>query len=460
LKKINCGDGNMFRKSFYRSTFIMWILVVSLLSSSISPVLASKDSQDQIDNLESQVKPRSLTNGEEILMILNDPAKGKAQAYPWECSPNIYGFTDSPAESVDFPSEYASTTGVMIGWPSWGCVLPEISELIRQSVGRINVTVMVPPSIRQSAESCLKKRGITDEQLSQIEWIEMSLDSVWIRDYGSEIVNGKDGSRHLIDMSYYPVPSNTCNNLLGRPNDDAMPTSLSATWNYPVHRPQVRLEGGNLQTDGAGTCFRGRRVANARNNFSGWRYNETQLNEVLGRYYNCSVIALESMEGGVIDHIDMWMTIISNKAILVGKYDPSDDPTNAAILDRNAQRLSDMGYRVVRLPMPRLYCRQASMSAIGKENLIRPCSEPNTERIWATYTNSIRLGNVMAVPVYHWVPETLGSDIAQQETEALEIYQTELDREFGPNAVEVVPIVSDVMIPLQGAAHCVTMTYR
>ena len=438
----------------------MLTMVILLLSSSIAPTFASQDNPNKKDDLEFEAMPRGLTAEEELLTNLDDPSRGKPQAYPWDCKSNIFGFTNPTMGRFEFPSEYASTTGVLIGWPSWGCVLPEITEIIRQSVGRINVTVFVPPSIRQSAEACLKKRGITDAQLSQIEWVEMPLDSVWIRDYGPEIIRGSDGTRHLIDMSYYPVLSNTCNNLVGRSNDDASPTRLSAIWNNMVYRPQVRLEGGNLQTDGAGTCFRARRVANARNNFSSWRYNETELNEVIGRYYNCNVIALESMEGGVIDHIDMWMTVISRKTILIGKYNPGDDPANAAILDRNAQNLSDLGYRVVRVPMPRPYCRQASTSSIGKENLIRTCSEPNTERIWATYMNSIRLGNVMVVPVFHWVPESLRSDIQQQENEALSIYKSELDREFGSNTVEVVPIVSDVMIPLQGATHCVAMTYR
>jgi len=35
-----------------------------------------------------------------------------------------------------------------------------------------------------------------------------------------------------------------------------------------------------------------------------------------------------------------------------------------------------------------------------------------------------------------------------------------LDEEFGVGAVEVIPSVSDTIIPCQGAAHCSAMTYK
>jgi agmatine/peptidylarginine deiminase len=168
---------------------------------------------------------------------------------------------------------------------------------------------------------------------------------------------------------------------------------------------------------------------------------------------------MESLVGGVIDHIDMWMTVLSRKTILVGRYDVADDAQNAAILDRNAQRLSNLGYRVVRVPMPKPYCKQLNATCTGQANLIGKC-DGASERVWATYMNSIRLGNALAVPVFRWVPESHKAIIAAQEAEAFATYQRELDREFGRGAVQVVPIQSDGIIPCQGSLHCVTMTYR
>jgi agmatine/peptidylarginine deiminase len=407
---------------------------------------------------EGQMVPRGLTE-EEKARTESDPAQGAAQAYAWECNPALYGFT-AASRKVGFASEADSTTGLLIGWPSYGCTVPELTELIRTGIGRVQVTVLADRQYHEGARACLEHRGVTPEQLSQVEWVDVPVDSVWIRDYGPEVVTGAGGERRLVDMSYYPQLSDTCNNLVGRTHDDASPTRLAAAWGgLPVDRAQVRLEGGNLQTDGAGTCFRARREANSRNCFSRWCYTEEELNEVIGAYHGCRVIALESMVGGVIDHVDMWMTVLSRRTLLVGQYDAADDAENAAILDRNAQRLAGLGYRVVRVPMPKPYCKQLNASCTGKESLIGPC-DGTSERVWATYMNSIRVGNALAVPVFQWVPESHKAIIASQQQQALATYQRELDREFGRGAVQVVPIQSDSLIPCQGSLHCVTMTYR
>lgn len=407
--------------------------------------------------LSNGVLPRGLTE-EEQLRTETDPAQGASQAYAWQCNPALYGFTSAPS-GVRLPAEYASTTGLLIGWPQYGCDVTELSDLIRTALGRTQVTVVVADEHQQGAETCLRHRGVTDTQLAQVEWVNAQVDSIWMRDFGPEVVTAADGSRQIVDMSYYPQLSDTCNNLAGRTGDDAVPTRLAEAWGSPVHRAKVRLEGGNLQTDGAGTCFRAQREANKRNCFSGWCYTEAELNEVIGSFHGCRTIALESMVGGVIDHIDMWMTVLSKKTILVGRYDVADDAENAAILDRNAQRLSDLGYRVVRVPMPKPYCKQLNATCTGQQNLIGKC-DGTSERVWATYMNSIRLGNAMAVPVFRWVPDSHKAIIAAQEAEAFAIYQRELDREFGRGAVQVVPIQSDGIIPCQGSLHCVTMTYR
>ncbi|RKG86867.1 hypothetical protein D7W82_15190 [Corallococcus sp. CA049B] len=117
------------------------------------------------------------------------------------------------------------------------------------------------------------------------------------------------------------------------------------------------MSGGNLLTDGAGCCFRAWDATNRQNCFAGWCYSEAETDAVIARSHGCDVVTLESMQGNVIDHIDMWMAVLSPKTVLVGRYDVRDDAINAAILDRNARRLADLGYDVVRIPMPTPYCR-------------------------------------------------------------------------------------------------------
>jgi agmatine/peptidylarginine deiminase len=430
-------------------------------------------------NSDQVVLPRYLTAAERGDILKNDTP---GNPYLWECYPDIAGFTDPPPSTSRFPSEYEQTGGVLYGWPSYGCLMPELTELIRNSIQQVPTTVMVPLGVYGSATSCLRGRGFTDSDLAQINWyfVDTSIPStqganefaIWIRDYGPEILEAEDGSPQFIDMGYYSGAAGSCvGPFPGRPNSDVSPTRFGGDpMGFPadVFRPQLRTEGGNLQTDGNGTCVHMQRDVLLENNFSRWAYTQAQLDAVYMQYFNCSnVITLESLVNDpagytVIDHVDMFMTFISATKVLMGQIDPADDPNNAAVLDRNAQRLQDAGYTVVRIPMPSRYCTALTPSCIANPGASQVCTGDHSrqDRVWATYANSIRVGNAMMVPVYHDVPDSLQDIISAQEQTALATFQQELDTEFGQGTVQVVPIVSDAMIPCQGSVHCITMTYK
>jgi agmatine deiminase len=228
----------------------------------------------------------------------------------------------------------------------------------------------------------------------------------------------------------------------------------------------------------------------AANNFTSagisWQYTQDDLDAVYMNFYNCTrVITLESFQldpgpsslcsRRVIDHVDMFMTFVSPQTIIVARLDEEDaafDPTNAAILDRNAQTLSAAGYNIVRLPQPARYCTAIHGSSctnpgtcVAGPNETRECVG-TVDRVWATYANSIRVGNRVLVPVYHDpvsdsspLPQDVKDRINRQEAEALSTFQATLDSEFGAHTVTVVPVVSDDMIPCQGSMHCISMTY-
>src|SRR5262249_1929884 len=327
-----------------------------------------------------------------------------------------------------------------------------------------------------------------DDDLAQINWFftetpfntNTGLD-VWIRDYGMEILVTPDGAFQFIDMGYYSGPATgDCTNVGGWPNSDVSPTFLAPNFlgGVDVFRPALRTEGGNLQTDGLGTCFHNRRDVLLQNNFGigghGWRYTQDQLDQVYRDFYNCTnVITLASFQldpqlgigqRQVIDHIDMYMTFISPQTVIVAQLDPEDaafDPTNAAIMDANAQTLSDAGYNVVRIPQVRRYCTVRNLSTcVANPGAARMCNAGGSlDRVWATYANSIRVGNKMMVPVYRDVPAELADAIAEQEATALATFQATLDQEYGEGVVQVTPIVSDFLIPCQGSVHCISMTY-
>nr|WP_242544295.1 agmatine deiminase family protein [Corallococcus sp. NCSPR001] len=385
-------------------------------------------------------------------------AQALPRLYQWECDPATYGFTPSP-DGVRFPAEHESNGGLLLAWPDRGCNYPEQTALALTAAGHVPVHVLAAASLHPQVRECLTLAGATEEQQRGINLVDVEVEDVWVRDFGPDVVEGPRGERRFVDMVYFPLPVPFCSALDGIDHLDRVPDDLGKHWGVPMDRPAVILSGGNLLTDGAGRCFRARNATNRQNCFAGWCYTEAQTDAVIGRAHGCEVVTLESMQDRVIDHIDMWMTVLSPKTVLVGRYDVNDDAINAAILDRNARRLSDLGYDVVRIPMPTPYCQDTNGTCVGAPERIAECDGTNT-RVWATYLNSIRLGDVMAVPVYRWVPPSLAWRHHGQEREALATYQWALDREFGAGAVKVVPIPSDTLIPCQGSLHCITKTFR
>jgi agmatine deiminase len=441
-----------------------------------------------------RVMPRYMTDEEKAAQSSNTPG----QLFIWDCFPEIAGFTDPPPLTSRFPTESEQTQGAMYAWPSYGAQMSPLTELIRNSVQQdgYETTVMVTTASRTMAETTLRLRGFDDKMISRINWFITPLNGIWIRDFGAEVLVTPEGNFQFVDMGYYSGSRAGCaaapDQMPGRPSDDVSPTRFAPNLlsGVEVFRPMLRTEGGNLQTDGLGTCVHMQREVLAANRFTGagisWMYTQEELDSVYTNFYNCDrVITLESFQldpgptslcsRRVIDHVDMFITFVSPQTVIVARLDEEDaafDPANAAILDRNAQTLSDAGYNIVRIPQPARYCTAihgpscgSAGTCIAGPNETRECAG-TVDRVWATYANSMRVGSRMLVPVYHDpvsdsspLPQEVKDRIIRQEAEALSTYQATLDSEFGPGAVTVVPVVSDDMIPCQGSMHCISMTY-
>lgn len=435
---------------------------------------------------EERVLPRNMTIWEQLSAEegVNTPGY-----YIWECFPELAGFTDPPPPTSRFPTEGEQTQGAIYGWPSYGAQMSPLTELIRNSVEQdgYETTVIVPAVLQASAQNTLRNRGFSEDMISRINWFNAPLNGIWIRDYGPEILVTPEGGFQFIDMGYYSGQFATCPSSpeqipAGRPSDDVSPTRLGPSFlktDGEVYRPALRTEGGNLQTDGQGTCVHMRRDVLRQNQFSRWSYSQDELDDVYRAFYNCpQVITLESLapdpdpsvgDRTNIDHVDMFVSFVSAQTVIVGSIDPEDaefDPTNAAIMNTNAQTLNDAGYNVVRVPMPARYCTvHHPTTCVANPNEARECGA-GVDRVWATYTNSILIGSRMLVPVYHDpisesspLPKDVKDRIQRQEAQALDTFQATLDAEYGPGAIAVVPVVSDDMIPCLGSMHCISMTY-
>lgn len=155
--------------------------------------------------------------------------------------------------------------------------------------------------------------------------------------------------------------------------------------------------------------------------------SERSVRAVLKQYLGFDqLVVLEPLSGEPTGHVDMFATFVSAKTVVVGAFDPSRDPVNAKILNRNAARLADVrtsmgALRVVRIPMPR-----------------------RGRTVWPTYTNVLFADGLLLIPSYKGLPQI-------NEKAAIEVYRREL-----PDWM-LATIDCQTLIRSGGALHCISL---
>ncbi len=275
------------------------------------------------------------------------------------------------------------------------------------SVAHTSVDVVVLLDLEQDADAVLDALRYAGVAVDRVSLINVPIDSVWMRDYGPLGARYADGSLALIDTTYFAGGA-----------DDDVPQRVSELLfpDRPLLRVPVRVEGGNLLSDGRGRCIT-TTVA-----YFGLSMTQRVAARVrMGLELGChELVVLEPLMREETGHADMFAMVTGPGRVLVGTYDPDDDPDNAAILDANAQRLRRAGFAVGRLPMP-----------------------TNTDGRFRSYTNALPLNDMVLVPVY--------ADDLIREREALDAIAAAFPQR------EIIAIESAGIISLAGAVHCASM---
>lgn len=326
---------------------------------------------------------------------------------------SIYGETSAPLDATRAVAEFEATEGVLISWSRTDQAY--LLRLILAVSSRAKVWVLTS-SRSESAQlkDVLIQQGVNPDNLG---FFEFSHESVWTRDYGPLSIVDAQGDPALIDAQYY----------YNRRRDDAIPTLMARYFSVPVYRPNLEIEGGNIMVDGAGRCFFSSRVLEA--NIA----KDTQdLSDLFYDYLGCErSLILEPLIGEGTGHIDMFTKLVDPNTVLLGYYRDEDDPMNAALLERNAQRIEAFArelnweLNIIRIPMPR--ARRSGA--------------------YPSYTNSLIVNDLVVVPVY---PQQ-----SRYESEALESYRRALGNEY-----QIVTLDADRIIELGGAVHCTTMGFN
>ncbi|MCL2790933.1 MAG: agmatine deiminase family protein [Desulfobulbus sp.] len=328
------------------------------------------------------------------------------------------------------PAEWEPQDGVLLAWPhadsDWRDNLPEIVPAFVRMVAAISQferLVIVAPEIAPVREQ-LHAAGI---DTARVALFPMATNDTWTRDFGPITVLEAQGPV-LLDFGF-----NAWGLKFAADRDNQVTTNLTrlGAFGQCARRvPGLILEGGSIESDGAGTilttasCL----LSPNRNPHLNRQEIERALTSLLGA---SRLLWLENgyLAGDDTDsHIDTLARFCAEDTIAyVRCEDPADEHFTAlAAMEaelRSFRTLAGRPYRLISLPWP------------------TACHGDDGHRLPATYANFLVINNAVLAPTYS-IPQDAAALAA-------------LAQAF-PNR-EVIPIDCRPFIAQHGSLHCLTM---
>ncbi len=346
-------------------------------------------------------------------IVDDDPAPLPRTATPAEAllPPLTHGRATMapPTGTVYCPAEYEQNEGMLIRWGSFNDVLTEMTVGITTGDPDAIVYVVVSGSSQQSsATSTLSSAGA---DMTQVQFLTFTTDSVWIRDYGPRFIS-ESSERAIVDHIYNRP----------RPNDDDAPIYIGAAWNETVYDIGLEHGGGNFHLFGNGEAYTSELIVNENSGLT-----EQDIVNRYAQYQNLDLTITDAFPTSIdgTQHIDMWMLPVSDDAVIIGQYSGSSSYPAKQITDATAADFAARGYTVYRTP--------------GWNS--GPSGYNGTHY---TYTNSVVMNDVVAIPRF-------GGAYAAEDAQALAVFQ----QAFPDRQIFTVDC-SDI-ITYAGAIHCIVM---
>lgn len=335
------------------------------------------------------------------------------------------------SERCRFPAEWESQSAVLIAWPhpetDWGPRLVEVEETYIALVAAITafenaVICIADDDLQTYAEARLRSARV---DMERVRFVTVEYDDTWLRDSGPISLVRETGGFRLLDFRFTGWGGKF---EAGR--DDRLVEALFAQGVFAnAQREQIdfALEGGGIETDGAGTLLTTWRCLHERHpdasreqltaKLAGWLRQDRVL--WLDRGY---------LEGDDTDaHIDTLARFAAEDAIVYqGCDDVSDthyEELQAMAAELAALRTRDgRPYRLFALPWP------------------KPVFDDG-RRLAASYANFLIVDGAVLMPAY--------GDIADARAQ-------EVMAEAFPGRA-IVPIPCRPLIWQNGSLHCITM---
>lgn len=328
------------------------------------------------------------------------------------------------------PAEWEPQDGVLLAWPhpetDWHPYLERVEPVFARIIAAITrfERTLVVVHDRDAVEIVLREAGA---DLSRVRLVELPANDTWARDFGPICVE-QDGIPHILDFGF---------NGWGL----KFPSHLDNLITFDLHELGVFgvcsretigliLEGGSIESDGAGTLLTTSECLENRNRNP--HLDRNQIEEALGDLIGANhFLWLENgyLAGDDTDsHVDTLARLCPDDTILYQRCDDANDEHYQSLSDMEdelrAFRTRDgRPYRLIPLPWP-----SATFDEEG-------------DRLPATYANYLIINGAVLLPVY--------SD--PRDGEAIEAAALAFpDR-------EIIPIDCSALVLQHGSLHCVTM---
>ena len=261
-----------------------------------------------------------------------------------------------------FPPEWEKHEATWLSWPhkeaSWPGKMEMIYEPYCKFIEILTLSEKVRINVRSEemkafALSHIKK---TKADISKIEFFFHPTNDAWCRDHGPAFLINRSAEpkKVIVDWDFnawggkYP-PYDL---------DDVIPTKISSHFNLPVYYPNIIMEGGSVEFNGAGTLLTSKScLLNTNRNP---HLNQEEIESYLKNYYGVQQILWVS-DGIVGDdtdgHIDDTVRFVNANTVLTVIEDNADDE-NYHLLQTNLEELKAMRLingeplNIITLPMP------------------------------------------------------------------------------------------------------------
>ena len=332
------------------------------------------------------------------------------------------------------PAEWEAQRAVMLTWPhegtDWAPRLPEVEDLYTRIAALIarHEPMLIVCNDERRRDAIRDRLERADVPPSAAVLAVAPSNDTWARDHGPITVLDTDGSARLLDFRF-----NGWGGKFAADLDDRITGNLHAGGCFgdsPLDAASLVLEGGAIETDGAGTLLAVRRtiVGPARN--PGWTVAriEAELRERLGVE---RILWLEhgQVSGDDTDgHIDTLARFADPQTICYATCSDPDDPDYPELSRMETElhalrRPCGEPYRLIPLPQP------------------EPIFDEAGQRLPAGYANFLIINGAVLVPVY---------DVAA-DSRAIE----QLSQAFPGRTIE--PVDCRALIRQGGSLHCITM---